>query len=109
MRDHGLKTWATAGGAALLVAIAAPSAQAGSAPALASLCSSCHGENGISPYPTFPNIAGQKAGYIAYALQQYQAHQRSGAQAGIMAGVAGQLSPSDIKALSAYYASLGAP
>jgi hypothetical protein len=64
--------------------------------------------NGISPYPTFPNIAGQKEGYIAYALRQYQTHQRLGAQANIMTGVATQLNADDIKALAAYYASLSA-
>jgi cytochrome c553 len=98
-----------AGAAAMLLAIgAAAPAQAASPPALASLCASCHGGNGISPYPTFPNIAGQKEGYIAYALRQYQTHQRLGAQANIMTGVATQLNADDIKALAAYYASLSA-
>jgi cytochrome c553 len=91
---------------AALGAIAASAASAASPPALAGLCASCHGSAGISPYPTYPNIAGQNAGYIAYALQQYKAHQRLGAQAGIMAAVAAQLAPSDIQALAAYYASL---
>jgi cytochrome c553 len=96
--------------AAILLAIAAvPAAQAASPPPLTSLCASCHGANGISTNPTFPNLAGQKAGYIAYAIQQYQTHQRLGAQASIMAGVAGQLTADDIKALAAYYASLSAP
>jgi len=96
--------------AAILLAIAAaPAAQAASPPALTSLCASCHGANGISANPTFPNLAGQKEGYIAYALGQYQTHQRLGAQAGIMAGVAAQLSADDIKAVAAYYASLNAP
>jgi cytochrome c553 len=110
MRDAHPTSWRIAGAAAVLLAVgAAPAAQAASPPALATLCSSCHGANGISPYPTFPNIAGQKDGYIAYALRQYQTHQRSGAQANIMAAVAGQLSADDIKALAAYYASLNAP
>jgi cytochrome c553 len=87
-------------------AMAATAASAASPPALAGLCSSCHGAAGISPYPTYPSIAGQNAGYLAYALQQYKAHQRLGAQAGIMAAVAAQLAPSDIQALAAYYASL---
>jgi cytochrome c553 len=95
-----------AGAAILLGLVAAPMAQAASPPALAGLCASCHGQNGISPYPAYPNLAGQKEGYIAYALQQYQTHQRLGAQAGIMSAVAGQLSTDDIKALAAYYASL---
>jgi cytochrome c553 len=87
-------------------AMAASAALAASPPALAGLCASCHGTAGISPYPTYPSIAGQNAGYLAYALKQYQTHQRLGAQAGIMAAVAAQLAPSDIQALAAYYASL---
>ena len=93
-------------GAAIVLAIAAPAAQAASPPALVGLCASCHGPNGISTNPTFPNIAGQKEGYIAYALRQYQTHQRLGSQASIMVGVAGSLNAGDIQALAAYYASL---
>ncbi len=107
MHDARSKPRLMAGVAAILFGlVAAPVAQAASPPALASLCASCHGQNGISPYPTFPNIAGQKEGYIAYALRQYQTHQRLGSQAGIMSGIAGQLSADDINALAAYYASL---
>ena len=91
---------------AIVMAIAAPVAQAASPPAMTGLCASCHGQNGISLNPTFPNIAGQKAGYIAYALRQYQTHQRLGTQASIMQSVAGSLTAADIQALAAYYASL---
>jgi cytochrome c553 len=108
MHDGLSKLRRMTGAAAILLAIT-PAAQAASQPALAGLCASCHGANGISPYPTFPNIAGQKEGYIAYALRQYQTHQRLGAQANIMSGVAGQLSAADINALATYYASLTAP
>jgi cytochrome c553 len=81
-------------------------AQAATAPAKAAICASCHGKEGRSPYPTFPNIAGQNAGYIAYAIGQYQHHERLGTQADTMSGIAAQLTPDDIKALAAYYASL---
>ncbi len=110
MHDALSKRRLAAGAAVILLGLAAPlAAQAASPPALAGLCASCHGANGISPYPTYPDIAGQKEGYIAYALHQYQTHQRLGAQASIMAAVAGQLSADDIKALAAYYASLNGP
>ncbi len=110
MPNAASKAWLTAAAAAALIATAAvPPAQAASPPALAGLCASCHGEAGISPVATYPNIAGQNEGYIAYALHQYQTHQRLGAQAGIMAAVAAQLGPSDIQALAAYYASLKSP
>ena len=107
MRDAPARFRTLAGAAAILCGLAiGPVAQAASPPPLTSLCASCHGGNGISPYPTYPNIAGQKEGYIAYALHQYQTHQRLGAQANIMSAVAGQLSADDIKALATYYASL---
>jgi cytochrome c553 len=93
----------------IMALAAAVPARAGSPPALAGLCASCHGVAGLSPVATYPNIAGQNEGYIAYALKQYQTHQRLGAQAGMMAAVAAQLSPSDISALAAYYASLKSP
>jgi cytochrome c553 len=109
MRDVLFKLGTNCAVVATVLAIAlSQAAQAASPPALAGLCASCHGEAGISPYPTYPNLAGQNAGYLAYALQQYKAHQRLGAQAGIMAAVAAQLSPSDMQALAAYYASLAA-
>ena len=108
MRDATLQPRTVAGAIAIFVGMAAAPAALASPPALAGLCASCHGANGISPYPTYPNIAGQKEGYIAYALRQYQTHQRLGAQASIMAAVAGQLSADDIKALATYYASLSA-
>jgi cytochrome c553 len=82
---------------------------AASPPAMVSLCSSCHGPAGISPSPTFPSIAGQNEGYIAYALGQYKDHQRLGTQAAIMSNVAVQLSPADIQSLATYYASLKKP
>ena len=108
MQDAIFKCRTIAGAVAMLVGLAAAPAAFASPPALAGLCASCHGTNGISPYPTYPNIAGQKEGYIAYALRQYQTHQRLGSQASIMAAVAGQLSADDIKALATYYASLSA-
>jgi cytochrome c553 len=109
MRDARLKPSALVGAAALLLAFGVASrAQAASPPAITGLCASCHGANGISSNPNFPNIAGQKEAYIAYAIHQYQTHQRLGAQASIMAGVASGLSDSDIKAVAAYFASLNA-
>jgi cytochrome c553 len=109
MRDVLLKPWPLAGAAAFALALSmVPRAEAASPPAIAGLCASCHGANGISDNPSFPNLAGQKEAYIAYAIHQYQTHQRLGAQASIMAGVASGLSDSDIKAVAAYFASLNA-
>jgi cytochrome c553 len=109
MRDSRLNPWPLAGAAVLVLALGVASrAEAASPPAIAGLCASCHGANGISDNPNFPNIAGQKQAYIAYAIHQYQTHQRLGAQASIMAGVASGLTADDIKAAAAYFASLNA-
>lgn len=92
-----------------LGSLAATAAWADSPPAITRVCASCHGSAGISASPTYPNLAGQKEGYLAYALRQYKDHQRLGAQAAMMSGIAAPLSPADISAVAAYYASLKAP
>lgn len=70
------------------------------------ICASCHGPVGISPVPTYPNIAGQNPLYIEYALRRYRAGERGGDQAGMMFTVTQALSDTDIAELAAYYASL---
>lgn len=64
-------------------------------------CAACHGANGMSPSPAFPNIAGQHASYLIVALEQYQSGDRNNP---IMAGQAANLSAQDIEDLAAYYA-----
>ena len=70
------------------------------------VCASCHGANGKSTIPTYPNLAGQNAGYIVQALKDYKGGKRTGPQAGIMKGMAMPLSDDDIANLAAYYSSL---
>lgn len=66
-----------------------------------SACAACHGATGESTDPTFPNLAGQHASYLAQALADY----RSGARKNpIMAGMASNLSNQDILDLAAWYA-----
>lgn len=86
--------------------LATRAAQAASAPALAPLCASCHGTQGVSTSPTIPNLAGQKVGYLENALADYKAGRRLGTSAAMMAGIAAHLSDADIAALAAYYAAL---
>lgn len=83
---------------------AAADTQAGQAKA--QICASCHGVNGISPIPNYPNLAGQNAAYISYALSLYRAQTRQGNQAHIMYVQAAGLSDQDIADLAAYFASL---
>jgi cytochrome c553 len=72
----------------------------------AALCASCHGPAGISPVPTYPNLAGQNELYLAYALRRYRSGEREGEQAGMMFTVAQALSDEDIEDLAAYFSSL---
>jgi cytochrome c553 len=94
-----------------LLAFAAP-AHAGDPVAglgKSAICASCHGPLGLSPVPTYPNLAGQNQLYLEYALRLYRSGERRGDQAGMMYTVAQALSDTDIADLSAYYAALPRP
>jgi cytochrome c553 len=69
--------------------------------ALAKNCSACHGDSGIGGSPAWPNIAGQKPGYLVNVLKAFKAGLRKDP---MMAGVARGLSDADIANLAAYYA-----
>jgi cytochrome c553 len=66
-------------------------------------CAACHGANGVSPSPDFPNLAGQYPDYIESALNHYKNGRRKNP---IMAGQVANLTPRDIMDLAAYYSSL---
>jgi cytochrome c553 len=67
-------------------------------------CFACHGENGVSLLPNYPNLAGQKEQYIVKQLTDF----KSGARANpIMAGMVAALSDTDIQDLAAYFSGLG--
>jgi cytochrome c553 len=68
-------------------------------------CAGCHGPKGISAVGTFPNLAGQKADYLAAQLKAFRAKTRVAA---VMNGMAGGLKDEDIDNLAAYFASLKA-
>ncbi len=71
--------------------------------AKASMCAGCHGADGKSMNNLWPNLAGQKAGYLAKQLKDF----RSGARNDpMMTGMAKPLSDADIENLAAFYASL---
>ena len=40
--------------------------------ARASMCMTCHGEVGISPNELWPNLAGQKKGYLSKHIQAFK-------------------------------------
>lgn len=74
----------------------------------AAVCASCHGRQGVSQIPSYPNLAGQNQQYLVMALQAYKTGQRKGGQATLMQGQAAALSKEDMANLAAYYASLPA-
>jgi cytochrome c553 len=84
-----------------VLAFASPSMS--QTPANAQTCMACHGPAGVSAAPTFPNLAGQKAGYLEGQLKAFKAKTRTNA---FMNPIAAQLSDDDIHALALYWASL---
>ncbi|MFK8015434.1 MAG: cytochrome c [Gammaproteobacteria bacterium] len=68
------------------------------------VCVSCHGNNGIGVGPLWPNLAGQKTGYLIKQMKDFRSGKRVGPMMGpLMKG----LSDEDIADLAAYYNHLG--
>lgn len=65
-------------------------------------CSACHGQDGNSMNPEWPNLAGQHEKYIIKSLRAYKDGTRN---AVLMASQAAGLSEQDIENLAAYYSS----
>ena len=68
----------------------------------AKVCEACHGSNGKSVDPSYPNLAGQYDSYLQKALADYRSGRRTNP---VMAGFAAPLSDQDIEDLAAWYAS----
>lgn len=68
----------------------------------AAICAACHGSDGHSVDPNYPNLAGQYQSYIVKALSDYRAGRRTNP---IMAGFASQLSNQEIEDLASWFAS----
>lgn len=92
--------------AGLLAATAAEAGDVAAGLAKSAICASCHGPAGVSPVPSYPNLAGQNPLYLDYALRRYRAGERRGDEAGMMYTVTQALSDADIADLAAYYAGL---
>jgi len=69
----------------------------------AALCAGCHGANGISMSPEVPNLAGQKAVYLAKAIRDYKSGARKNP---VMASIIGMVKDEDIEDIAAYFSSL---
>jgi len=67
------------------------------------VCAACHGADGISKSPLWPNLRGQKEQYIAKQLKAFQADTRTDP---LMTAQAKALSEADVANVAAYFASL---
>lgn len=68
-------------------------------------CGACHGANGRSVSPTFPNLAAQTAPYLELQLRAFKDQTRGDPDAqAYMWGMAAQLSDGTISALASYFA-----
>lgn len=86
----------------LLGAMAAQAAdQPNTIPEKTALCLACHGPQGNSSNPEWPNIAGQHASYSLKQLHDFKEGKTR--NAATMSAVVAQLSEEDMRSLTAYY------
>ena len=83
-----------------LITVPAYAADSESGKEISKQCVSCHGEDGNSPTPNFPRLAGQHQDYLFHAMQSYKTGERKNA---IMAGIVAALSEDDMKNVAAYF------
>ena len=78
-------------------------ADAAAGKAKAATCNACHGANGISAVPTYPNLAGQKE---AYLVKQMKAFKDGSRKDPTMNAMAAPLSDEDMANIAAHYAGM---
>ena len=83
------------------VSIAAGNAAAGKAKS--ATCAGCHGQNGISMVPMYPNLAGQKEAYLVKQIKNFKEGVRKDPT---MNAMTKPLSDEDINNIAAYYAGM---
>lgn len=65
-------------------------------------CAACHGAEGISAIPMYPNLAGQKEAYLTKQLKDFKSGARKDP---VMSAMAMGLSDEDVANVAAYFAS----
>lgn len=70
---------------------------------LSASCAGCHGASGISSNDMWPNLAGQKATYLAKQIKAFRDGQRNDP---MMSNMVKALSDKDADDLAAYFSSL---
>ncbi len=100
MKKHAVVAIAIAFGTFSSTTPAAGDSAAGQA--RAGVCAACHGASGQSPNDLWPNLAGQKSGYLVKQLKAF----RDGARTDpMMSPMAKPLTDADIENLAAYFSS----
>ncbi len=89
--------------AAVFAASTAMAADPEAGKAKSATCVACHGADGISPNPLWPNLAGQKDQYLAKQLKAFRDGDRKDP---LMSPMSAALSDEDIENLAAYYSGL---
>ncbi|MFT6914399.1 MAG: cytochrome c553 [Motiliproteus sp.] len=91
--------------AATTVMIASPvfASDAAAGKTKAAMCTACHGAEGISSIPMYPNLAGQKEMYLVKQLKAFKSGTRKDP---VMSPMATMLSDIDMANVAAYYANI---
>ncbi len=84
----------------LTMVVATQVAFAADAKGLSGRCISCHGAEGISSNPMYPNLAGQKAAYLLKQMRDFQKGERKDP---VMNAILQGLSEQDMDALAEFY------
>ena len=100
--SRSMKTIVIAAFLAVALPAAASSGDAEAGKKKSTPCAACHGANGVSASPDFPNLAGQYEDYIAKALSHYKNGKRKNP---IMQAQVANLSQKDMLDLAAYFSS----
>lgn len=87
----------------VLVPVAAQAGDAAAGAKKTTTCVACHGKDGISIAPTYPNLACQKEQYLVKAIKAYKSGARNDP---MMKPMVASLSDSDVENVAAYYSAL---
>jgi cytochrome c553 len=79
----------------------APAADAAAGAEKAAICAGCHGPNGKSGNPQWPNLAAQQPDYLDAQLKAFKSGTRKNP---MMQGMAANLSDQDVENIAAYFA-----
>ena len=87
----------------MAVSVNAVAGDAAAGKAKAATCAACHGMDGISKMPIYPNLKGQKQAYLAKQMKAFRDGTRKDPT---MNAMAKPLTDADIDNLSAFFAGL---